>query len=331
MYPMRIFLLILGSMFTCLFYSCSDSDQSKEYTRPISTILKLHQDRYAEYSYDLYVFPSLLYLYQFHDSDISSQLINIQSQYFHNSEVFSVHDSLIAESYRILAYRIPLPKDSINYRNEEDNYEGYQFECTRVLVFNKENGKITFISEKVWDQSAFMYKLSTLVDFGINNKIRVPKAHNSKQELIRFEKQKVFRFLSFERIFNRENKIIYTDINLDGIRDFQIYSSHDRGGRWDTYISILGTYYRVIESQQYPLNVNPNSKLIYNFTQDQSGMTLTLYNSKFLASSVYMLLEHKQYELSDNNFQYKEHYIPPSIELDDNSFSYFPDSEYDKF
>lgn len=318
-------------MFTCSFYSCSDSNRSKEYTRPISTILKLHQDRYEKYNYKQYVFPSLLYLYQFHDSDISSQLINIQSQYFHNSEVFSVHDSLIAESYRILAYRIPLPKDSIKNSNEENKYEGYEFDGTRVLVFNKENGKITFISERIWDQSAFMPNLSTLIDFGINDQIRVPKSHNKKQELIRFEQQKVFKFLNYG-IFNDKYRIIYTDINLDGIRDFQIYSSHDRGGGWDTYISILGTYFRVIESQENPLNVNPNSKLIYNFRHNIWGTSLTLYKLVFYPpSSSYMLSEHKQYELSDNYFQYKEHYNPPSIELDENSFFYLSDSEYVKF
>ena len=329
---MKYFILLFVSIFSFITYSCIESNTMNKCTTNISSLLEYHNNVYKHLRVEAYVFPSLLNLYQFQNCDLTSHLVNIQNQFFHNSAIFPVHDSLLAQSYIISAYRKPTLKKVVAEGNDEDYYndEYIQYDGTRILVYNKESGKIVFVSNILDDNSIFSPPETTLVDFGINQNIRIPKAQNFLQELLLFIKQKQFNYLNYD--LTQTIRIIYTDINLDGIRDFQVYETHDRFGSWYTYISILGTYYRFIDFQQFPLNINPKSKCIYDYSQyGHQGRYLKQYTLEYYHPSTYIPLIKKQYELSESSFNYKEHYIQRYTKLKKDIFFYNSDSIYLKF
>ena len=236
-------------------------------------------------SEDNSVFPAILHRYTFHQSDLISQLLNVHDSYFHNTIIFPVDSMLLAQSCW---------DESLD---------------ERILVYEKLTGEVHFMSGLISNQymrSPYNY---SLVDFGKSEHHIFPfdlniSGHSKTlhdQYVKREESEHTWYHNHADSLYKMQidndnypfRKIIYTDFNLDGKRDFMISYEAYRSTGSVLYLSNHESYVQCLNDlYDYSLHVNTKTKKVFGHTSYRNGSqwheysidddTLTLRKSLFL-------------------------------------------------
>lgn len=280
------------------FLKCNHTIEKHTTFKHFEYILESYDNTSSE---DNSVFPAILHRYTIHQSDLISQLLNVQDSYVNNSIIFPVDSMLLAQSCW---------DESLD---------------ERILVYEKLTGKVHFMSGLISNQYMRSQYYYSLVDFGkadhhifpfdINISGHSKTLHDhyiQSEESLHTWYQNHADSLGKMRKDDDNNpflKIIYTDFNLDGKRDFMILFDAYRSRGSVLYLSNNESYVQCLNDlYDYSLHVNTKTKKVFGHTsyRDESEWheysidddTLTLRKSLFLNYCCASECWYKKYEYS---------------------------------